>query len=55
MDPITIGALVMSSITALSTLITALHLRKVNFCCCMTSECSKSIPNTPIERQPLLQ
>ena len=55
MDPITIAALVVSSITALSTLITALHLRKVKLCCCMTSECSKSSPATPIEREPLLQ
>ena len=55
MDPLTIAALVASSITALSTLITALHLRKVKLCCCITSECSKTAPTTPIERQPLLQ
>jgi hypothetical protein len=58
MDPITISALVVSSITAVSTFITALHLRKVKLCCCITSECStKSVPGTPKvnEKEPLLQ
>ena len=58
MDIITISALVVSSITAVSTAITALHLRKVKLCCCITSECStKSTPATPKpnEKQPLLQ
>ena len=55
MDPITIAALVVSVITAASTAITALHLRKVKLCCCITSECSKTAPTTPIETQPLLQ
>ena len=60
MDIITISALVVSSITAVSTAITALHLRKVKLCCCVTSECNtntKSVPGTPKpnEKEPLLQ
>jgi hypothetical protein len=56
MDDITLSELIDSSITAISTFVTALHLRKVNICCCVTSECStKSIPVTPIEKKPLLQ
>lgn len=55
MDPLTIAALAVSIITAVSTAITALHLRKVKLCCCITSECSKSSPATPIEKEPLLQ
>ena len=56
MDAITLSALIVSSVTAISTFVTALHLRKVNICCCITSECSnKNIPATPIEKKPLLQ
>ena len=55
MDAITLSALIVSSVTAISTFVTALHLRKVNVCCCVTSECSnKSVPATPIEKKPLL-
>ena len=50
---IAIISLIISSITALGGIITALHIKKCHSGC-IDSECFKSQLNTPIQKQPLL-
>lgn len=49
-------SLIVSSITAVGTIIIHLHLRRVDFCC-MSSDCHKTPPSTPAmcEQQPLIR
>ena len=47
MDPASIGAIVVS---AVGSLLLALHIRKCNVCCCINSDCSKTPPNTPTNK-----
>lgn len=54
---ISIISLVVASISALGTVITAIHLKRCESLCC-ESECykgSRSSPQTPLLKQPLSQ
>jgi hypothetical protein len=53
MEPVTIAAFVVAIVTAISTLIAHLHLRKCNiFGKCCQSDCTpKTPPDTPINPQ----
>jgi len=55
MDGVTLSTLIITATTSIVGIITALHLRKVQLCCCIKSECSKSPPPTPtiIEEEPI--
>jgi hypothetical protein len=47
-DPISVSAIIISSITAVGTIITALHIKRLNSGC-LNCECS---PGTPLARSP---
>lgn len=49
-DPVAIGAIILSTLTALAGLVTALHIKRMKSGCC---ECvsSNSPPNSPLQRQ----
>lgn len=55
MDAITLSTLIITATTSVVGILTALHLRKVQICCCIKSECSKSPPSTPavIDEPPM--
>jgi hypothetical protein len=48
MDIGSVIAVVVSISTAIGSIIHHLHLRKCEMCCCITSDCYKSPPSTPL-------
>ena len=55
MDPVSISAIAVSLVGAIASLITTLHIKKCNICCCINSDCSsKTPPNTPSETTNLV-
>lgn len=49
-EPISVAAIVVSSVTAISAAIAALHIRKMNSGC-LSCDCT---PSTPISRSPTI-
>jgi hypothetical protein len=50
---LSIISLIISSITALGAVITTLHIKKCHTGC-IDSECFRSRPSSPLEKQPIL-